>query len=351
MNAQVFHLDTNNQEQLSKSTTKLLETSLPGIKVHSVVISKKYSKHSTDKEHEDAESYLRLLKASMITVADADFDVVVTGDSPISWCYMGRSHAQDKSGVVYALTVRHEDMARLFPAVAIMDRMVLVPKAMDSSDLHTDTSRFPWLFRPFDLRGVLLVDFEDNASLRPAIQEAVARVKAEIARFCCRQMLTREISQPDFNELSRLLSVSEEFLERHSSEFILPAAQLRPVIVSAPATAERPSRVTIEIQNGLDIGLQGVLVEIRAPSRALENAVKRASANSIRWALDLPAKGGKSIDFEIRPATCPCCPLEVSIYVGETIMGRTEGTNQVISDRTPPIASVIPLLLEVAPAA
>jgi hypothetical protein len=258
-----------------------------------------------DSDRESAQAYLKLLRASLIK-AD-DFRIAVEESNKQFW-YLGDEPA---SWYRAALKLPREKMSALFPAVAVLDRMVMLPqdfqRAFDSS---VEVSFFP---KPLDLQGVLLVDFKDERAVSEAVRQVGAEIKAEIAKLCRRYMFVNDLTneRPDFYELSVMLKVDQRFLEQDHGEIFRHSVKLTPRIVSGPARLLRKSKVILEIQNESEDEIGGVTIQVRAPSDSLKSAISEYMDFS-------PGKPStQKIQFEVTPSALPYCPLEVRFLPNE----------------------------------
>ena len=119
--AVIFYLE--GQGSLVKDIERLLRQLIfDGIEVERHVISRNPAREQLA-EHEAARSYLKMLRACMIWVKD--FRIVV-GIRPDSWCYLGDEQENEALFARRFLQISRDDLKKIFPAVAIMDRMVMV---------------------------------------------------------------------------------------------------------------------------------------------------------------------------------------------------------------------------------
>ncbi len=234
-----------------------------------------------------------------------DFNIILKLDNTSLWYYIetsGYSYVNDESW----LEIYYRELNSIFPAVAIMDQMVILPyKIEDAFARHSDEGIFSWCTRPLDLGGVLLVDFEDRESIENAIQQVSLRIKSRIGKLSARHMMVRGIKEPDFEELSKLLNVDQQFLYLNKDEITCKKAKITVVVRSKPVKVDKTSRITIEIGNESEIPLGHVRVKVKAPQGALSGLV----AKTLDFSISEPEP--KSIDFDLHPAVVPYCPLSV----------------------------------------
>ena len=311
MKATIFSLPT--QEKLFRAIRGLLRDCLyRNLDIEHIV----YDDKDRPAAKQSGGAYLELLRASTIGVNDF---VIEAQDDSGNWGYywddwnvIGKSF----------LRLNHSSRESVFPGVAIMDRMVMLPAGIHQA---IDTpSTFSFLLRPVDLQGVLLVDFSDEEAIRRAIQEAASRFKSEIVSLARRHMHVEADQSPDLESLSDLIGVEEEFIQGLREEIVKPLGRLTVVATSPPARLLKKSHVTLEIRNEFEGGPEWARVQVRGP---------RMTKAVIRY-VDFPPNKPRqrTVEFDIIPGAAPYCPLEILI----------SGTND---DPRPPI----PLIIDVIP--
>jgi hypothetical protein len=238
-------------------------------------------------------SYLELMRASTASV-DSSFNIVEE--------YEERGYYWYTDGK-YMLRLPRNLKTRVFPAVAIMDRMVMVPREIHQAfEVPTD---FAYIFRPLDMHGVVLADFADRQTIDNAMLRVAAQIRKEIVSIARRHMSSQGMRGPDLEELSRLLDLETEFLEELTEEIIGPSHHLVTEVTSKPLRLKQDSRVTLSIRNESADPLGTVRVQIRAPSAVME-------APLVEY-LDFSSGKTKhrTIEFVVQPQATPFCPLEV----------------------------------------
>jgi hypothetical protein len=313
MKAQIFFLKS--QEDYCKEIEPLLRRYVfEDIHIERLVIGDDYCQASPIWEHSRCHLYLRLLNRSMVKVDD--FNVVI-GDERGNWCYMGGGYWEGRGGYSENakgwagsyLKLFQNSLNCVFPAIAVMDRMVMVPHGVHEA--FEKSRDFSWFLKPLDVHGVLLVDFDGSESVREGVQQTSIWLKTEIAKLCRRHMLARKIRKPDFKELGALLGVDEKYLVQHREDILAPGVELMPKIVNGPAQLESTSLVVVEIQNCSGRLLERVRVQVKGPGGVLKAPVVDI--------LDFPAgeSGTRTIEFEVSAKAFPYCPLEVLFELSE----------------------------------
>lgn len=248
-----------------------------------------------------ARTYMNLLRASM--VAEDHFRIGVEESNRRLW-YLGYEDQRWYENW-HALKISRSAMGEIFPAVAVMDRMVMLPHTFQKAfDTSRDFSFFP---KPLDLQGVLLVDFQDRRAISEGVRQIGLQIKSEVAKLCRRYMFIHgyRTSHPDFSELARMLSIDKGFFERYEEEIFVPSVKLTPSIVSGAARLGKQSKVTIEIQNESEDAVGQVRVQVRGPAGTLPKPVSEY----------LDFSSGKAqiqqITFIAKPNAL-LCPLQVT---------------------------------------
>jgi hypothetical protein len=300
MNAQLFCLKSQ-QSAAVKIEALLRRYIFDSIEIERLEIGDDYGQHSSYKEHDHCRSFLSLFKASMIRVDD--FSIAVA-DVSGRWYYMGGVRER------YQLELFHTSMKSVFPAVAIMGRMVMMPRKV--GDAFEKSRLFPWFAKPRDLEGVVLADFQHPDLVEDAIRLVADQLRADVTKLCQRHMLFRNSRIPDFKELGQLLGVAPEYLERHREDIILPSVKLRCRLVSGPVKLDADSEVALEVSYDSSEPLGRVCLYVNGPFDVIETF--------IREVFEFP--GGKhesrQVRFKIKPKTLPYCPLEALFTVDET---------------------------------
>jgi hypothetical protein len=295
MNAHIFCL--RSQKKIAEEIEALLKQHIfEEMRVLRHEISDDYCRNPGEHDHEHCRLFLKLFKASMIRVDDF---AILVADGRGRWYYMGGTY-QDEP---YLIELFQQSMTSVFPAVAVMNRMVIMPHDIGSA---FEKSRvFPWFVKPRDLEGAILTNFRHRDSLAEGIRQIGVRIRSDIAKLCKRHMLMRKIKNPDFTDLGFLLDVNPRYLELHRSDVVAPAADLTAKLLSGPVHIGKTSKVLLEINYESEDPLPLVFVKVNAPSETLKSPVEAMMTFSDS------NTAPKSIEFEVTAKTRPYCPLEV----------------------------------------
>jgi hypothetical protein len=303
MKAQIFHLKKSQDDLVSALKVLLAQHIYRGIDLEPLGIGADYNEHSDQIEHEYCNRFLSLFKASLIP-AD-DLAILVEDGAGKSW-YMG---AYRPSNDRHFLRLFNSGMHKVFPAIAIMGRMVMMPREVGDA---FDTSReFRWFVKPRDLEGVVLVDFQDPSSVEDGVRQVGEQIMLDIRKLCRRHMLFRNVKRPDFDELGTLLHVSRIYLEENRDRITAPGAEFVCEIVSGSAKRGADSEVVLKVSYHGEKSLGYVGLSVNAPFEVIRDPVKQA----------LEFRRGKTetqVRFKVTPKTPPYCPLEAQFTMDET---------------------------------
>lgn len=298
----IFHLPS--QKELVEAIRSRLKQNIGhGLEVQRVEIDPKYSTSSTEEMHQRCRDFVEYMRVSLVTTDP--FAVVIKNDLETQWCYMGRVNSVLHRGG-YCFELKSIEMTSLFPALVLMNRVVMMPEEFDRK-INRHPRAFLSLTRPLDLGGLELVDYHSDRELNLAIDRVSEQFRRELRSLIHRQKLVRRLFSPDYEELARLLREDVSILEPHES----PSLDVDLVAqVQGRAIEGTPSQVSIEISNRRSRELRNVRIRVRGPKGAFVSAVTGTA--------DLLPPDVMRIDFELIAGTAPCCPLEVFIDLGET---------------------------------
>jgi hypothetical protein len=297
LKARVFFL--NSQEELYEKIKASLTRAFKGISIEPSI----YEEADDAGKRDIGQSYLNMLKASMVKVTDRDITLYVE-DELGQWGYWGGSGLNYER--YFRLKLQHTAKTAVFPSVAVMNRMVMVPEGIhDAFDMPKELQ---YLFKPFDTwQGVILVDFRDEGAIVEAMERVDAQIRSEIAALIRRYIFVQATPTPDLKVLSKLLNVGEDFLNGLGDEILKPSSHLIAKVTGGPARLNKESSVTLEIWNESD-GAAGIVhVQIRAPYKVMQATLAQSVDFSSREVKH------RKIPFIVKPTTIPYCPLAVRL--------------------------------------
>lgn len=292
MKAQVFSLKS--QVALRRAIARSLRTFYEDIEIEHRVYD------DDDNPKKIGESYLQLLRASTIGVGAFTVEVE---DQYGGWDYW--DYAAEVERAEHFLRLPHGAKEKVFPSVALLNRMMIVPQGLrDALDAPAD---FAFLFRPLNLQGVLYVDFEGKQTIPNAIEQLGAEIRAEIVGLARRHMAVNRIRTPDLEDLGYLLDVHVDYLEQLREEILRPLPRLTVAVTSGFARLNRVSTISLEFSNQSENPPGIVDVQIRAPWTGMEEPPIRYTE---RLAFS-DAGDRRVVDIDVFARAAPYLPLEV----------------------------------------
>jgi hypothetical protein len=305
LKAQIFSL--KGQASLCEDIQDLLRENLyRKIKVEQVIFDDEDWNQTAALEM--GRAFFRLLTASMVRVDDFSLEAE---NSLGKWGYWGYTGERGE----YFVRLGDRMRTKVFPSVAVMDRMVMMPTGIH--DAFEVPMGFSYLFRPLDLHGVILVDFDDRKAVEDAVLKVAAQLSREIVTIGRRHMYVRDIRTPDLADLSELLHVTGDYLDRLEAEIVKPVPKLALEVTGDPVRLGEWSPVTLNVRNESGYALSAVRAQIRGP----RNALRRPLTQYLDFSSS--AVEDRTLRFEVRAQAAPYCPLEVMFLSDDVAQGFT----------------------------
>jgi hypothetical protein len=184
-------------------------------------------------------------------------------------------------------------LEQFLPALAIRDRMVLVPKGQNET-LESMGPNEP--IRPPLQRGVIEVDFEDPTELRRAFTAIGKELREELRNELRAYQSFHLSEQSDFDTVSARLGVPPSLLRRaireQSDAKELIYKQLRCTVEPTTIVKDVQTRLSLRIDNPSELNLGKLRVQVRGPSNGMEVNPERVNVN-------LDARASVSADFSV----------------------------------------------------
>ncbi len=290
MQATVFW--TDGQEALARTLDRLLRVIVyPGIQVDRVYID-------PERLDKGVRQYFRLLMNAALTIGEFALEVE---DSQGNWSYVG--YDPHLYGNCEFLRLEFKDASKLFPSISLMDQMVLVPES--ASEVLDGPSGFPYLFMPLETQGVLLADFTDSEAVHGAISAISDQFGRNFTRLAQRQTMVRRIPQPDYNELSNLLKITDiDYLREIYRESETPLHTIQIDVLSEPLPVGRSTDLELRLKCSSERSLGDVRVDIRGPYGAIREA-------PIHYVNFDNKTSSEVITVRLSAPVTPFCPIEV----------------------------------------
>ena len=196
----------------------------------------------------------------------------------------------------------------LFPAIAVDDRMVLVPETLVSS---LTASQDIMLFRPLEAGGLCEVDFRQPELLEKMIEKVGDLLRAEAVEMVRRYITYNSGANQDLQQIAAKLGFEDvQFLEdamKRSANQQTFYGQLTCTFSDIVIALKQWTRVVVTITNSSDVSLTGLFVEFNGP----------VSIRPKRMASDVPANGSVAIEVALRPEEEGEFPVEVTFILPE----------------------------------
>lgn len=314
MKAKIFYIEKLQEDLCEAIATQLRNVIDMNIKIEEIAIPENYNFHSSKETHKKMDLYVRMLRGAMIKIND--FNIRLEYNSS-NWCYLGSEHGEYTSYYSHSITLKEEQIKSIFPGVAIMNRMILLPSGVDVifNDLHKDD--FNFLFKPIDLQGVSLIDLEDSLRLKNILNEIKKLLDTEIAKYCNRYIELKKSPKPDYDELSDLLDVKKNYLQKLEPEILVSHLKITPSTSNKKIPLGKETTIKVDFLKETEISIDEVYIEIRAPFSVLKEKVIKKSLQFLS-----NSKESQSVEFEVTPTAYPFCPLEIRFNFNEIKYGN-----------------------------
>jgi hypothetical protein len=184
-------------------------------------------------------------------------------------------------------------LERFLPALAIRDRMVLVPQGQNETLEAIGSNEPP---PPPLQRGVLEVDFEDPAAMEQAFETVGRALRAELREELSAYQSFQLSDRLDLDAASAHLGVPSDLLrhalreQTQARELILK--QVRCSLQPATIVKDVQTRVALSIDNPSAVDLGELRVQLRGPTSGLEISPERVP-------IQLPAESSARADFSV----------------------------------------------------
>lgn len=247
-----------------------------------------------------AQRYVQLLNASTPIRAD------VNRVSIMGWAFYLQVYwhlDDDPYGPTSMRDFHGSDFSTFFPALAVRERMVLVPQAQRSVPPSMPHDPALELY----LRGDLIsVDFADAAALRGALQSVSGAVQRELAREARQVRRQFPGAHPDTASLATELTVHPDDLTQAlaaDSAFAVAIDALDCKLDPSTIPSGRWTRVRLTVTNDQAVDLGRLDVVVAGPVRVRPEGLS----------VEVPASGTGDVDLSLNPEDAGEFPLEVRL--------------------------------------
>lgn len=195
-----------------------------------------------------------------------------------------------------------------FPAVAIRNRMLLIPGSLGEQLKCGNIISTP--FYPFEMGGVLEVNFGDKNALNEALVKVGKSLNTELRRELKSYAVHQNLRDINLSEIAEDLGVDMMFIQ-HSlkAEAIehIVYNQLKCEFNLKKVSLNRWNKVMLAIANKSDMNLSDLTVEISGPIQILPSRIQ----------VNLPAQSTVEVPIAIFPQNPGDFPLEITFVQPE----------------------------------
>ena len=249
---------------------------------------------------EVARQYVKLLQASISPLVGLEVELKV----------MESNGYRLYIDVYYTMYGRKSfpELKGFFPAVAIRERMALVPTGLGDRLRPSLGALSP--FQPFDLGGFLEVNFEDISDLDGAAEQVGRRLRKDFLQEVRAYAAYQESRELSLDRAAKDLSVDPGFV-REVLEIEAGGALAYQGLTCSFDRSEFPlgvwSKVNLIVDNPSKDPLEDLEVEVAGPAKILPSRIR----------LSVPARGGGHVQMAIMPAESGEFPLELTFALPE----------------------------------
>lgn len=294
MEVKIFYIDREQREKYTVVAELLKEHVF-----RNLLIDEYYAYNYGYPSDDCLNMYLSLLNSSVIKYKDFNLMIQKSDRYPMYSYWHSGMYSYIYSSATMGIS--RDKLWRLFPAVAIMDRMIILPQDIINA-FDYDKNNYSWLPKPLEAGGAILVDYSNTDLLREGICRVEKQLQYEISRLCIRHMTANNIPEPDYYALGKLLRANPEFVKKHTSK-LYREISLRVEAAQDTIPVNQDSFVTINLYSKTESPVGRIRVTVSAPSKTLDYKVSEV--------LEMDYSG--KLEFRLNPKVRPYCPLEVSV--------------------------------------
>jgi len=204
----------------------------------------------------------------------------------------------------YYAAKRIEGLGDLLPAVAVRNRMALVPTGLGKKLERDWNEQLASPFKPLEMGGAAEVSFRDPASVEQALAQVAETTREDLLQEIRSWASFRTAGNIDLEEVSRELGVDLGYLrhlfESHGVERAFHS-QLTCALEPRKITFGRWTKVILSVRNDSDVTLSELVVKISGP----------VEIRPTRLQLDVPARSTQTAPVALKPSDRGEFPLEV----------------------------------------
>jgi hypothetical protein len=294
MNAEIFYLD-DDEALIAGLGEELRRQVYPGLEVQLRRLS------SNQREVIDmGRRYVKLLQASIRPEKGFKLDLTALeqyGYRFYIYVYYAFAYAANKKFQESGLHV-------FFPAVAVRNRMALVPAGLGKELELSWNDQLASPFKPLGVGGAAEVDFHDSAAVQESLAQVAQAARADLLQEIRAYASYRSPGEIELPALARDMDVDVGFLQSLFTTGELERAFYRQLTCELAPTKLAPgrwTRVTLTVRNDSEVSLAGLTVRISGP----------VEVRPLPLRLDVGAGSVQTAPVSIKPVDRGEFPLEV----------------------------------------
>jgi hypothetical protein len=162
---------------------------------------------------------------------------------------------------------RESEFVYFFPAVAIRNRMVLIPEGLRAQLRMAEPGAPP---NPIEMGGVLEVNFKDEPRLREAVSQAGQRLRSDFLQEVRAYASYQSLKEVNLPKLAQDLGVDLGFVEHSLKTEAIKALFYKTLTCQFDRDKiqfNRWNKLTLTIRNDSDVALSDMGVEVSGPAQ------------------------------------------------------------------------------------
>jgi hypothetical protein len=199
---------------------------------------------------------------------------------------------------------RIDGLAGLLPAIAVRNRMALVPSGLGRELELNWNDQLASPFTPLEMGGAAEVDFSDPAAVSTALAQVAQTTRADLLQEIRAYTSRRNPADVDLPTLARDMDVEIGFLQHLSAADGFEQAlyeQLICEIAPKKIAFDRWTKVILSVRNDSDVSLSNLQAKISGPVEVLPTRIR----------INVPARSAAAVPISLNPTRRGEFPLEL----------------------------------------
>lgn len=300
MNAEIFYLDDQG-DFVAGLGEELRRQVYPGLAVHLQRLS------SNQREViEMGRRYVKLLQASVRPEKGVKLDLRALEQ------YGYRFYIYVYYAFAYAANKRFQESGLhvFFPAVAVRNRMALVPSGLGRELELSWNDQLTSPFKPLEMGGAAEVSFNDGPAVKEALAQVAQATRADLLQEIRAYASYRSPGEIELPTLARDMDVDIGFLQALFKTGGIERAFYRQLTCELTPTKlafGRWTRVTLSVRNESEVSLSDLVVKISGP----------VEIRPLLLQLDVAAGSVRAVPVSLKPTDRGEFPLEVVLALAD----------------------------------